>query len=178
MLTLTFHQTRFWMNSLRWGLMGGVLLWNAAALALASSVAEDEVTIAQPLELQAWLSDSTALRDELLGKWTSDSSQILEIYPLPIAGNTVLVSLRERIVPGFLTEVEGARFLVIGDMASEALELMPRVFQVSDANASRVYLVEVIQDTPRSALGDPEALGRWLVQRPENDSGIAFHRQS
>lgn len=155
------------------------LLASVAWVSATAELESEELTIVQPMDVQAWIRDSAGLREQLLGSWSHNSEHAFEIYAFPLAENAVLVSLLKRMVPGFLTEVEGESFLVLGDQASEQLELMPRVFQIVNTDAPvSVRLMEVVSPRSREAFATPEALKQWLEREAGSASRMPYERNS
>lgn len=160
-------------------LLGGLCIFVMAGFLRAENGA-DTVTTAEVMDVEAWLQGDSNLRDQVLGTWTGTSAaQVLKIQALPIADNTVLVSLEERMVPGFLTRIEGTPYLVVGDLASSELELMPRIFQIRDAESdNEAELLEWVENGSRVAFVSPQALEQWLEQHSEPAEWASFRKNS
>lgn len=148
---------------------------------ISSSIPETEYTIAQPLTLDEWFSDSTTVEPSLFGEWQMTSGETLSILPLPVAANTCLVSHETRLVPGFFFELEGERFLIIGDQASEDLRLIPTVYRFEiTKDLGEIEFTQLDLGFEDGVVSSPEMLKERLVEIAADGSGESqkkrFHR--
>ncbi len=125
----------------------------------------DEVTVAEPFCVSQWLSNDTAFEPEIFGEWELNGGDSLRIHPLPMASNSCLIELDRRMVPGFLFEVDGLRYVVVGKEVSENLEFIPHVlrYQLSDDSHS-LEVTSIVVTTGLGIVENPEALFQMLKE--------------
>ena len=124
-----------------------ILLGSVAAQAKDGSDVdvEEPVTIVQPLDLGAWMSDKIEIDSALFGEWQSgESREHLGIYQSPVASNACFIAMQNRFVPGFLMEYQGKHYIIVGSHASESLQLIPQVLEFSFESENQKMVVNKI----------------------------------
>ncbi|MCG8528474.1 MAG: hypothetical protein MI748_19005 [Opitutales bacterium] len=106
--------------------------------------ASEEVTKAEPLDLNEWMSNDQVLDGRLCGSWNVGENRVIEIMSAPFAGNVCFVQISGRMVPGFQIEINSHRYLVLGTHASEDLKLVPQVICFNFAENESVMNVEEV----------------------------------
>lgn len=124
----------------------------------------DELTIAQPLDLSVWFQDDYSMETALFGTWQIESGDRISIFPMPMASNACLIQISNRMVPGFLFEIGGNHYVVVGDNASESLKLSPRIFKYSLMNqASDLEVSNVFSENQYQEIENPDTLVKMVL---------------